>query len=367
VLRINYIRVLNFEVIGGNTLSARKKREFGEIRKIQVTGGSTYIVSLPKHWVINAGLKPGDSVVVYAQNDNTLLLMPLKEASRKKDIVLTIKSKDWSIGRAIRMLVAAYVSGGDIIKLVVKDGVAPIEDKKVLRDFIRRYLVGAEVVEDLPEGLVIQVIVNVEELKVIHILQRMHKLVWSMLKDTITAFMNLDKDLARDVIIRDDEIDRFYFLFIRQLNLSLQDRRVMLDVGLEQSADAINLSMIARNIEKIADHATYIADKTIKLAKKPYEPLKSKIEQLSRAIIEIFNEAMNAFYSMNDSMALSAIERAAKTIKLEEDLENVMLSLDVCDRDTPTLRMIVECLKSMLSETADIAEHTMDMIAVRKS
>lgn len=347
-------------------MTGRRKREFGEIRKIQVTGGSTYIVSLPKHWVTNAGLRPGDSIVVFAQNDNTLLLMPLKEASRKKDINLALKNKEWSVERAIRMLVAAYVSGGDIIKLVVKDGTAPIEDKKVLRDFIRRYLVGAEVVEDLPEGLVIQVIANVEELKIINILQRMHKLVWSMIKDTVSAFFNLNKDLARDVIIRDDEIDRFYFLFIRQLNLSLQDRRVMIDIGLEQPADAINLAIVARNVEKIADYSAYISDKTIKLIKKPYEPLKSRLEELTKAIIEIFNEAMNALYSMNDNMALRAIERASKYMKIEEETENLAMSLDACDRDAPVLRLIIECLRSMLASTADIAEHTMDMIAIRK-
>lgn len=347
-------------------MAGRRRREFGEIRKIQVTGGSTFIVSLPKHWVTNAGLHPGDSIVVYAQNDNTLLLMPLKEASKRKEVTLSIKSKEWSINRAVRMLVASYVAGGDIIKLVVKDGTAPIEDKKILRDFIRRYLVGAEVVEDIPEGLVIQVIANVEELKIINILQRMHKLVWSMIKDTISAFLNLDKGLARDVIMRDDEIDRFYFLFIRQLNLSLQDRRIMIDVGLEEPADAINLAMIARNVERVADHTAYISGKIIKLTKKPYDPLKSKIEELTKAVIEVFNEAMNALYSMNDNMALRAIERAMKYMKLEEEIEKIVSSVSTVDVDMPFLRLIIERLRGMLVDAEDIAEHTMDMIAIRK-
>jgi len=324
-------------------LAGRRRREFGEIRKIQVTGGSTFIVSLPKHWVTNAGLHPGDSIVVYAQNDNTLLLMPLKEASKRKEVTLGIKNKEWSIDRAVRMLVASYVAGGDIVKLVVKDGTAPIEDKKILRDFI-----------------------NVEELKIINILQRMHKLVWSMIKDTITAFLNLDKDLARDVIMRDDEIDRFYFLFIRQLNLSLQDRRIMIDVGLEEPADAINLAMVARNVERIADHTAYISDKIIKLTKKPYDPLKSKIEELTKAVIEVFNEAMNALYSMNDNMALRAIERATKYMGLEEEIERIVSTVSATDKDTPLLRLIIERLRGMLVDAEDIAEHTMDMIAIRK-
>jgi len=40
-----------------------------EIRKIQITGGNSYVVSLPKSWVRDAGLKAKDAVLVLPQAD----------------------------------------------------------------------------------------------------------------------------------------------------------------------------------------------------------------------------------------------------------------------------------------------------------
>ncbi|MCJ7720804.1 AbrB/MazE/SpoVT family DNA-binding domain-containing protein, partial [Candidatus Bathyarchaeota archaeon] len=36
----------------------------GETRKLQVTGGSTYVISLPKRWVTQNGLEKGSSLLV---------------------------------------------------------------------------------------------------------------------------------------------------------------------------------------------------------------------------------------------------------------------------------------------------------------
>jgi len=47
-----------------------------ELRRVQITGGSTYIVSLPKGWAESLGLKPGDYVQIVRQPDMSLLLIP---------------------------------------------------------------------------------------------------------------------------------------------------------------------------------------------------------------------------------------------------------------------------------------------------
>ena len=43
-----------------------------QIRKIQFTGKSSYIVSLPKDWIKDQGLKQGDQVTV-GRNGSTVL------------------------------------------------------------------------------------------------------------------------------------------------------------------------------------------------------------------------------------------------------------------------------------------------------
>ena len=41
-----------------------------ETRKIQYTGGSSYIVSLPKKWVQDLGLKQGDHVLIRREGNS---------------------------------------------------------------------------------------------------------------------------------------------------------------------------------------------------------------------------------------------------------------------------------------------------------
>ena len=51
--------------------------EHDQLRKIQFTGKSSYIVSLPKGWIIEQGLKQGDQVNVSRQGSSVLEIKPI--------------------------------------------------------------------------------------------------------------------------------------------------------------------------------------------------------------------------------------------------------------------------------------------------
>src|SRR5438445_409388 len=58
-----------------------------EGRKLQLTGGSTYVVSLPKPWISATGLKPGDTVFLESMPDGSISVLPRageKPAARRK-------------------------------------------------------------------------------------------------------------------------------------------------------------------------------------------------------------------------------------------------------------------------------------------
>jgi len=58
--------------------------EGGETRKIQFTGKSSYIISLPKQWIVDLGLKQGDQIKIIRKGSSTLELYPPKFESRIK-------------------------------------------------------------------------------------------------------------------------------------------------------------------------------------------------------------------------------------------------------------------------------------------
>jgi len=84
-------------------------------------------------------------------------------------------------------------------------------------------------------------------------LPRMADISQKMLEDAITSFMNKDSDLARNVCMRDDEVDDLNDQIFRELiTYMLQDPHNI--------NRALKLILISRYLERIADHATNIAE-----------------------------------------------------------------------------------------------------------
>ena len=68
-----------------------------ETRKIQFTGKSSYIVSLPKQWIMDLGLKQGDQIRMVRKGSSTLELFPPKFESRsqkKEEAIIEINSEE---------------------------------------------------------------------------------------------------------------------------------------------------------------------------------------------------------------------------------------------------------------------------------
>ena len=87
-----------------------------EIRKIQVTGGSSYVLTLPKEWIKSLKIQKNDQVGLLTQSDGTLLVTP------KIDRELTQKIKKFDVSNVInqdfllRRLIGAYISGYNSIE-----------------------------------------------------------------------------------------------------------------------------------------------------------------------------------------------------------------------------------------------------------
>jgi phosphate transport system protein len=89
-------------------------------------------------------------------------------------------------------------------------------------------------------------------------LPRMLGLAHAMVSDAIAAYVARDAAAARDVILRDDEVDSLY----------LQIFRVLLTYMIEEPSNisrAIDLILVARFVERIADQATNIAEEVVYL------------------------------------------------------------------------------------------------------
>jgi len=84
----------------------------------------------------------------------------------------------------------------------------------------------------------------------------MSELAEEMVRDALNAVVRKDVELAKEVLVRDDQVD------------SLRDQifRELLSYMMENSAvvfPAFELILVAKNLERIGDHATNIAEDVI--------------------------------------------------------------------------------------------------------
>jgi phosphate transport system protein len=87
-------------------------------------------------------------------------------------------------------------------------------------------------------------------------ISRMADIAEKMVKDALDAFVSRDTELARQVVLRDDEVDSYRDLIFRELIAHMiKDPRHILQ--------ALDLILVSRNLERIADHATNIAEDVI--------------------------------------------------------------------------------------------------------
>lgn len=336
-----------------------------EKRKIQKTGSSSYIITLPKDWIDSMGLKSGDYVLVYEHEGKLVITPPKMEAKRLTGVIHI--TQPVSNEEIFRVLVALYLAGYDTIS-VTFDPKIPDLAKRIseLKNYARLKLAGIEVVDETYNSIVLKILLDLKELPLIRALRRLHLIVNSMFKDALEAFRRKDKGLAEAVIQRDDEADRFHFMIVRQLALALLDIRIMHELGISNPVETINYRIVVRNLERIADHAANIAKRTYHMPEECI--LCDETYQLGQRILEQFNKAMDGLYKLSRRQAEEVIEESRKIVdEIENTLLNKILLGDISDQEKTVLAIIYDSLRRMTRYSSGIAEATLNIKANRSN
>src|SRR3989475_9013670 len=189
-----------------------------EGRKLQLTGGSTYVVSLPKRWVTDAGLKAGDTVFLEPQVDGAVSIRAHpaeKPLARRR--VFEEKGEERR-DHLLRKLIGAYIAGFGYIEIRFKPEAGPFV-RRVARDF-SRMVVGPEGIEESRNSVVIQDLSDTADLSAEKCLRRMHLIVRAIHEDALEALRTHDEALAKDVAQRDQDVDRLYWMVAKQYNVA---------------------------------------------------------------------------------------------------------------------------------------------------
>lgn len=238
-------------------------------RKIQLSGGLTYTVSLPKNWVKEVGLKKGDEVILQPRSDKSLLISASEITVEReaRQISLTIKEKI-DPEYLERLLISFYEAGYDSIRIYRGAEIAD-ELREKLTSVLTK-LSGLEVVEEDSYSLVLHSFLDVTHMRMDKTLNRMEIILSSMIKDLSRAVKEKNHNILESIIKRDDELDKFYSFLCKQVCVSLTNKEIAEKIGfkfqslivpykaygkcLENMGDIICLISRTANFEKTQDH-----------------------------------------------------------------------------------------------------------------
>jgi len=332
-----------------------------EQRRLQVTGGSTFILSLPKKWVAKNGLKRGSSMLVREEEDGSLSITPSSFPKKEEQNVACIKVSQNDKPHAImRTAISAYLCGYNVIHIKAQNQkTLSSETRNLLKSFARNYLVGTEIVVDTSQELMLQVLLNYPQLTVQNTLRRMSIIASSMHKEAIGALKNLDYSTAKAVIETDREVNRFALYIIRLLKLAVSNQRIVKDIGIDSQRECLGYRLITKTIERTADHSTKIAENILRLKQAINEQILTKLEELSNIANSMFENSIEALFKRDYNLAEAVIERLSQVHKLEAETVQTLSSATA--EEIVDLRLIIESIRRTAEYACDISEVVLNM------
>lgn len=333
-----------------------------EMRKIQFTGKSSYIVSLPKQWIADMGLKQGDQVAVVRQGVSTLQIVPLRHHNKPvttEDATIDIKPDDEG-PQITRKLISLYLLGFNTINVKPKVGRLKPSQRNAVKEAVKGILMGTEIIADSTEGITIQVLINLFELSVDGALKRMLIIAKSMQNDALLALVEANFDLAKEVIASDDEVDRFSFYIIRQLKIAIQNEHMLKEMGIEFPHHCLGYRLIVKNVERVGDHATELAKGLLEFKKPIRKSVLEPIEEMSTFALSVLDEACLSLFKKDFGQAELTVQKSSEISKYEKKVLDGLKSIRD-DEEIYRVRRMNENIRRIAEYASDIAEIVMNM------
>jgi len=319
-----------------------------EIRKIQKTGGSTYLISLPKHWIKRLGLREGNHLAIIERKDGSLILDPKYEEGEHIKETTIYAGEDVDI-----MITSKYLAGYDVIKIKSSTRISP-KMREVIKSTKDR-LIGVEIVEENSQEIILNCLISPTIIPVTKTLKRIFLLSNKMYEEAINALFEGDIELAKNVIDRDEEVDRLYFLFVRLIRSAIQDPKLAEKIGVSP-LECLDYRIVAKNLELIADLSVLIAEKAILL--KEYQVSSDVIEiirKLAEHVKEIMYNGMQALLSGDIKKSKQVIEMRKHVEELLNKSNSILLKQSI--NLAVHLDTIIDCLDKIGEYGSDIAEY----------
>ncbi|MCP2507279.1 MAG: phosphate uptake regulator PhoU [Candidatus Thalassarchaeaceae archaeon] len=334
-----------------------------EVRKIQLTGGSTYIVSLPKKWVTDHGLSSKDQVRIEWRPSGTLRVIA-DASSIKRLRLVNIECNEIPDHMLFDHLVAAYLAGAH--KINIKSNKTFSRDqKRIFRKFVRSTS-GMEITNELDYEIELISLLNPTEMPFFSSINRMYLLLSSQIRDFSEILRGGDLEILDDADERENEVDALRLLLERQAGEILESASIEDSLGTSRW-EAAELCKLVRTLERMGDHSYNLCD----LARNYNVPGGINMNSLPVSVIPIWQTSIKLLMANLRKRKISEIHKAkSQLIAARADLmqyEEELRRSDIALEDALFMDKMSESLRRICSYSINVAEILMNIQTHRDS
>jgi len=288
-----------------------------ETRRVQRFGKSTLMVSLPAEWVRTVNLKPGDTVTIIIDDDNTLRIFPTFVKPEKRERRLIIRaSKVVNAEVVYKIVTSAYTLGYDKIYIEVVDGFLEEDHLKTIRK-LSKELIGTEIIEHMPSRIVIQVFIDPAKYSIHGIITRMGSIIRSMV-NYLYIILSEDKlHYISEIQELGSELERLSKLATRQTFVAQIDRIYASTLNI-RSYMLPRYRTITRSLDIIGEsiiNATEILSKLSPNDRRLLRSLADEIKEILDLYITSIDKAIGVILEPNIARAFNT-ELLARELRL---------------------------------------------------
>lgn len=326
-------------------------------RRVQITGGGTYLVTLPKEWATEMGVGQGTVLnLVPTYSGGLLLFSPaVRERNRSR-----IDMEGKTPVQLLRDIIAHYVAGYEVIEITGKR--IRSEERRTIRE-IAQSLVGLEILGETQSVVTLGCVADVRDFPVDATIRRIYGITQAMWADALQAFTSRDEELAQDVIERDGDVDRLVLLVARQFGLLLRDFLLEEEIGRSRQ-ELWHYQSVSDQLERVADHAAKVCRAALALVSPPTPAFSEKLRSMAQISWEVISEAIRAFEERNPAQANTLLEKKGLA---EEVLPWVQAAAREQPENALSLSIAVDSVLRIREHGFNIAETAIDISVLRGS
>ncbi len=317
-------------------------------RKIQKIGQDSYSVSLPKGWVKKNELKAGDYLFLSENPEGDLTVARGPGSQQPQTTVTILYDADFD-----RNLTMYYLRGVQEIEV-------QMPEQRVFTATARGYVVektrelmGLEVFEEKRDSIKFRILSSIPKEPLRDIILRIFKLTHQMVKDLVAVLIrsdDLNVELLKNIIARDSEVNRWYFLSVRQIRDFFQKYDIGPNGHNLPALKYLDYRIMCHNLEVIGDRCVHSAKILLETRDKinDHPNIRNDLGQLAKLVLDNFQKTLSAFLASDPN-------RAAEIIMKKSDF------IGEAEKVNSQFRMVVNQIASVILPAMELFQKLRDI------